>query len=581
MYTSEKNTQILIALMKVHGVKDIIISPGAMNHIFAASVQNDPDFKVYSCVDERSAAYMACGIAEEKGTPVALSCTGATASRDYMPGLTEAYYRKLPVLAITSLSTRQHIGQLEGQQIDRSQHQKDLVVESVYIPPIKDEKDRLVCEREINKALLALTFNGGGPVHIDLGTYFGKINVEKLPDARAIKRYTHRDCLPQMPKGRIAVMMGVHSYINDELEKTIDSFCEAHDAIVLTPNPKSYRGKYAAGASLLFSQVNYDGPLNKMDLMIHIGEVNTDAVGFVVKPKEVWRVNEDGQIRDRYDKLTNVFQMSDLEFFRHYTVPQKTNGGGYFSDFQKADNELREKIPALPFSNGWMMQRLAPQIPEEARVHLGILNSVRAFDYAKTPNRLLTYSNTGGFGIDGTVSSLLGAAISSPDNDFFCVIGDLAFFYDINALSNPNACKNLHILIVNNDGGQQFRNADHPASRMGKDVDPFVAATGHYGPKSPELIRHYVENLGIRYLTASAKEEFESVLPEFLKTGKSVVLEAFTTEKDENEAFVILRNLIPAKKGFKPYLKKIILHYLSEKQIQSIKRFLGKLGGTK
>ena len=71
-----------------------------MNHILAASIQDDPDFKVYSCIDERSAAYMACGMAEETGKPVALSCTGATASRDYMPGLTEAFYRKLPVLAI-------------------------------------------------------------------------------------------------------------------------------------------------------------------------------------------------------------------------------------------------------------------------------------------------------------------------------------------------------------------------------------------------------------------------------------------------------------------------------------------------
>ena len=318
MYTSEQNTQILIALMKAHGVKVIIISPGAMNHIFAASVQEDPDFRVYSCVDERSAAYMACGIAEETGKPVALSCTGATASRDYMPGLTEAFYRKLPILAITSLSTRQHIGQLEGQQIDRSQHPKDLVVESVYIPPVKDEKDRLVCERDINKALLALTFNGGGPVHIDLGTTFSKIDVERLPEARVIKRYTHRDILPDIPQGRIAVMMGVHGFIDKDHEMAIDAFCATYDAIVLTPNPRSYIGKYAVSPSLLFSQLGYTGPLNKMDLCIHIGEVNTDAVGFVIRPKNVWRVNIDGQVRDRYDKLTAVFQMSELEFFSHY-----------------------------------------------------------------------------------------------------------------------------------------------------------------------------------------------------------------------------------------------------------------------
>lgn len=575
MYTSEENTQILLALMKAHGVKDIIVSPGAMNHIFAACVQNDPDFKVFSCVDERSAAYMACGIAEEKGKPVALSCTGATASREYMPGLTEAFYRKLPILAITSLSTRQHIGQLEGQQIDRSQQPKDIVVESVYIPPVKDEKDRLVCEREINKALLALTFNGGGPVHIDLGTTFGKMEVEKLPKARVINRYTNRDSLPSLPKGRIAVMMGVHGFINDELEKAIDAFCASNDAIVLTPNPKSYRGKYAVGASLLFSQLGYSGPLNRMDLMIHIGEVNTDAVGFVVKPKEVWRVNLDGQLRDRYDKLTTVFQMSETEFFKHYSSTD-ANLDAQLREFEEADKAIRDMIPELPFSNGWMMQRLAPMIPEESRVHLGILNSVRAFDYAKPSKRLLTYANTGGFGIDGCMSSMVGASMASPETEFYGVFGDLVFFYDMNVLGNRHVGKNLHILVVNNDGGQQFRNFDHPASKMSETAYPYIAASGHYGPKSPYLVKHYVEDLGLKYLTASSKEEFENVLPEFMQKGQSVVLETFTENEGENSAFKLLRNLIPADSGLTSTLKNAVISHLSEENVGRLKKIFKK-----
>lgn len=574
MYTSEKNTQILIALMKAHGVKDIIISPGAMNHIFAASVQDDPDFRAYSCVDERSAAYMACGIAEETGMPVALSCTGATASRDYMPGLTEAFYRKLPILAITSLSTRQHIGQLEGQQIDRSQHPKDLVVESVYIPPVKDEKDRLVCERDINKALLALTFNGGGPVHIDLGTTFSKIDVEKLPEARVIKRYTLGDTLPVIPQGRIAVMMGVHGFIDKELELAIDSFCATHDAIVLTPTPRSYTGKYAVGPSLLFSQLGYSGQLNKMDLCIHIGEVNTDAVGFAIKPKNVWRVNIDGQVRDRYDKLTAVFQMPEKDFFMHYSK-EGANKDAQLKEFEDADNEIRSLIPELPFSNGWIAQKIAPIIPENARLHLGILNSVRAFDYAKPSPKLLTYANIGGFGIDGCMSTMVGASMASPETEFFGIFGDLVFFYDMNVLGNRHIKDNLHIIIINNDGGQQFRNFDHPASKIGQGAEPYIAAAGHYGPKSTALIRHYVEDLGFKYLTASGKEEFESVLPEFMKCGRSVVLEAFTNKAEENESFVKLRNLIPEKNGIKSRIKGAIISNLSSEKIDAIKKLTG------
>lgn len=95
-YVNEDNHLILISLLKQYGIRKIIASPGGTNITFVGSVQNDPFFQIYSCIDERSAAYMACGMAEETGEPVIISCTGATSSRNYMPALTEAYYRKLP-----------------------------------------------------------------------------------------------------------------------------------------------------------------------------------------------------------------------------------------------------------------------------------------------------------------------------------------------------------------------------------------------------------------------------------------------------------------------------------------------------
>ena len=132
MYSSEKNVQILIALMKKHNIKKIVISPGSANASFVASVQNDDYFELYSCVDERSAAYMACGMAEEAEEPVAICCTGATASRNYLPGLTEAFYRKLPVLAITATRRTSLIGHNVDQVIDRSNIQNDVAKISVH-----------------------------------------------------------------------------------------------------------------------------------------------------------------------------------------------------------------------------------------------------------------------------------------------------------------------------------------------------------------------------------------------------------------------------------------------------------------
>ena len=97
MYSSERNVQMLLSLLKAHKIKKMVLSPGSANASFVASAQYDGEFELYSSVDERSAAYIACGLAEESQEPVVICCTGATASRNYMPGLTERRAKVKPL----------------------------------------------------------------------------------------------------------------------------------------------------------------------------------------------------------------------------------------------------------------------------------------------------------------------------------------------------------------------------------------------------------------------------------------------------------------------------------------------------
>ena len=140
-YTNERNVQIVLFLLKANGIKKVVASPGATNITVVASMQNDSFFEMYSAADERSAAYIACGLAAESGEPVVLSCTGATASRNYMPGLTEAFYRKLPLIAITSSKSSSMIAQLVAQVTDRTSPPSDVVKRSVLAGIVKDEDD--------------------------------------------------------------------------------------------------------------------------------------------------------------------------------------------------------------------------------------------------------------------------------------------------------------------------------------------------------------------------------------------------------------------------------------------------------
>ena len=193
-YSDEKNVQILISLMKQHGIKKVVVSPGSTNVTFVGSIQQDPYFEMYSCVDERSAAYMAVGLAAESGEAVALSCTGATASRNYFSALTEAYYRKIPILAITSTQDESYIGNLRPQVLDRSQQPNDIVKISQHLQNIKDEQDVWDVTLKANRAILELNHHGKGPVHINLST---RRNCRR-PMLSSALILSARDCLPSI-----------------------------------------------------------------------------------------------------------------------------------------------------------------------------------------------------------------------------------------------------------------------------------------------------------------------------------------------------------------------------------------------
>ncbi len=167
-YSDEENVQILVALLKAHGIRKAILSPGSANSPLVASLQYDRWFETYSCVDERSAAYMACGLAEESGEPVVISCTGATASRNYLPGITEAYYRKLPIISITSTQAISRVGHHIAQVVDRSTQPNDSYILSRTLPIVKDGHDRVECDVKVNEANLGLRGSGGLQVNINL-----------------------------------------------------------------------------------------------------------------------------------------------------------------------------------------------------------------------------------------------------------------------------------------------------------------------------------------------------------------------------------------------------------------------------
>lgn len=581
-YTDEKNTQIVIGLLKAHGIKKVVASPGTTNIRLVASMQQDSWFEIYSSADERSAAYIACGMAAKSGEPVVLSCTGATASRNYFPGLTEAYYRKLPVLAITSTQHHGRVGQNVAQVLDRSVQPRDTVKLSVELGTCYSEEDEWFCNVQANRAILELKRNGGGPVHINLETtYSTNFSVEKLPPVYPIYRIGMMDKFPKLPEGRIGIFVGEHIPFSEEETNLIEKFCRKYNAVVLCDQTSNYRGANRVLFSLTTSQDYHYFAGNDFRLIIYIGNIS-GAYPNLPSASE-WRVNPDGEIRDIFKHMKYVFEMEETSFFSAYTnFDEELDILNVRTEFKKewdAEYEnLYKQIPELPFSNIWVAKNTASKLPGNADLHLGILNSLRSWNFFETPESVEVYCNTGGFGIDGILSTAIGNSLVDPDRLVFVAIGDLAFFYDMNSLGNHHLGKNLRILFINNGRGTEFRNFNHPGAQFGEDADAYIAAADHYGRMSKNLVQHYAKDLGLKYMSAENKEEYFNQLDDFLNSDvitESVIFEVFTNWEDESNALEKIRSVqIDTAELKKREMKNKLRNVIGDKRYNAIKHFV-------
>lgn len=576
-YTDERNVQILIALLKEHGIKRVVASPGSTNVTFVGSLQQDDFFEMYSCVDERSAAYMAVGMVAETGEPVVLSCTGATASRNYFPALTEAYYRQLPLLVVTSSQFESKIGHLIPQVLDRSSQPVDTVRMSVHLTPVKDDDDEWNCVVKGNQAILELNHHGAGPVHVNLVTGYSKnFTVKSLKPVRKIQRYTLTDALPEMPDAaRIGIYVGTHVRWSDRLVKAVDAFCQAHDAIVFCDPAANYTGQFKVNPSVLFTQ-ELKSPLQKVDLLIHMGMMS-DFCGTVI-PSNVWRLAEDGLVVDRYKCLSNIFEMPEAEFFERYAQQGRRNSHANWQQLKEASDAILAEIPELPLSHIWVAQQLSSKLPAQSTLHLGILSPVRSWGYFPLPASIEVWCNQGGFGIDGNMSTMIGASLMHPERLYFAAVGDLSFFYDMNILGNRHIGNNVRILLINNGLGAEFHLFKQLNLTYVNNIQAYLSAGGHFGNKSPYAVKHLAEDWGFEYMSATSKEEFNAHYERFVTPDaqeKPLVFEVFTCVEDEDKALYDLWH-IRRDNSLKKQLKQGIKELLGEDLVKKIKSELKK-----
>ena len=579
MYTDDKNAQVVLALLKKYGIRKIVVSPGTTNVPIARSVEQDDYFEVYSMVDERGAAYFAGGLAFASGEPVVISCTGATASRNYMPGLTEAYYRNLPVIALTSGHHTVDFGDLYPQVIDRTASQNDIKRFSAILPFVKDNEDYKKCVFLVNKALHKATTKGCGPVHIDLAVsprY--SFTTQELPDVQKIDYYNcetmdNRTLAKELSGKKVAVLVGSHKPFSAEAIESISTFARKYNAPVFYDHTSNYTG---ANRVLISVASDLRQTKDTPDVIIDLGSVLGDySASRLFKDVETWRLSEDGEFHNRMgvETLAKVFEMSEKHFFDQMNLASHASTEKYAQDI--LDMSGKTSIPNLPLSNTFISSKLSQALPSGSILHMGILNSLRNMDFFEIDPSITTSCNVGGFGIDGALSTSIGQSMADPSRLTFCLLGDLAFFYDMNSLGNRHIGKNLRILMVNNGEGVEFRLNNILESQWGACTDDHIAAIGHFGSG-----KAWAESMGFAYMTAQTKEEFEEQLSEFTNPdissfdGRPVLFEVFTKVIDEQQA---LRNLRNANRPIKTELPQTIGAHLADLAPKPVQRTISKI----
>ena len=337
--------------------------------------------------------------------------------------------------------------------------------------------------------------------------------------------------------------------------------------------------------TLVSSQIKMQRKCDNPDLSIHIGEMS-DEIGKGGTPRHTWRVSEDGYIADRFRSLDNVFEMSEEYFFDYYTKDKSATAEmPYYKACLAEIKRVEDNIPELPFSHIWIASKMSKQLPKYSVLHLGILSPLRSWSYFDIDSSIEVSCNQGGFGIDGNMSTLIGASLVNKDKLYFAVVGDLSFFYDINVIGNRHVKNSVRILLINNSQGAEFKLFKQVNCTPVNDIENFISAGGHNGHQSPLLVKHIAEDLGFEYLTASSKEEFDIIYQRFVKpehTDKPIIFEIFTDVKNENQALYDLwtciedKDLVKAAKETVKNIAKDVFGANSIKKIHEIKDIITK-----
>lgn len=536
-FSSKRSVQILAHVLKEYGISDVVISPGSRNAPLAIHFAETEYFNCYSIVDERSAGYVALGMAKSEKKPVAVTCTSGSAAANYYPSVTEAFYQNVPVLYLTADRPTDFVDIFDGQTI----RQKDLYQQHSYgdFELLEDSKDNADEENfaTIKKAV-ELCIEKQGPVHINIPLEEPLYDlVQEIPTFPSVEKTIQKkpyEISSSMvaewnTSKRILLLIGTRNY-SEELDMQLEQLTKNHTAVILTEvNSNVYHEKFFGHIDrYIFNFSEEDYRTFAPDLLITVGQnvVSKKVKQFLRKaaPKNHWHIDEHWW-PDTYFCLTEKINSSAENFFVQLLQKVTLEPQAYYNLWEnlrtKRDIKHKEYVYQTGFSDFYLFYLLSLKIPQNYHIHFSNSSAIRyaqLFDFYQHQ----VFCNRGTSGIEGCTSTAMGYAIKSK-NPVVLVTGDLGFFYDVNGLWNQYIPPFTRIVIFNNQEGDIFKIIPGPSNANENVLEEFI--TTKHRLNAEYIAKHF----GFGYVKVEDDNTLERVLDNFFKPdARPKILEVMT-----------------------------------------------------
>ncbi|MEH0155575.1 2-succinyl-5-enolpyruvyl-6-hydroxy-3-cyclohexene-1-carboxylic-acid synthase [Limibacter armeniacum] len=539
-------------------VKHAVLSPGSRCAPLCMAMVRHPEIITKTISDERSAAFIAMGMAQQDKSPVVIVCTSGTAALNYGPAIAEAFYQNVPLIVLTADRPDEWVDQQDGQTIRQRNIFENHVKASYHLPASFEHPDaQWQYDRTISEAINTANAFPKGPVHINI-----PIREPFYPAVDETLNFDYPVKVIESFEATLDFTESQWNLLSDELV--------GYEKILIVAGQDSKNEELAASLAQLPFPVcadvisNYsflpnairhqDVFLNKVDgeltpdLLITFGNSviskNLKLYLRKHKPKAHWQIQPAGNAADTYQALSRIIRITPEVFFSKLAAMPSNDlrETSYLNKWKREDSNYdlgkAEFFTSQPFSELEAVSTLIDQLPESTNLHLANSMSVRYANFINIKDRpdVEVMANRGSSGIDGCTSSMIGHSLIN-DKPNILITGDLAFFYDRNAFWNNYVNKgNQKVLLLNNHGGVIFRMIDGPARQP--ELEEYFETFQH--SNAEQLCKEF----GIHYISAKTREEYEVAIKEFTSiSDKPCILEVETEKQLNKEVFQAFKKI--------------------------------------